>query len=154
DANVIQFAGSSLKPRAEGVINCLKTLQETEGYQLTISEYTMFENLRGLSGERWKKALEAILKYERKVVSDEVLFLASLLSTLYNDEGYKTIDSGDIILTATAMLIGGSVITANHKDFPPPFLHTEKSLSIAYVNGHFTQHLDLAIYKPNYELVH
>ena len=143
DANVIQATTSKPATKSTEVLACLKDLEAKDGCRLAISEFTVFENLRNLSGEKLQKAANILRGYEQKVVSLEVLGLAAVFSNLYNDEGYKDVTPGDFILAATAFILGGYVLTNNHKDFPPPFFHAEREFPLAYTKGYYTQHLDL-----------
>lgn len=152
DTCVIHFAGDKNKSKSEAVIECLSTLTK-EGYRLAISEITLYEKLHGLWGKRATKAASLLRVYEKKVVSNQVLTLASILGGLYHDEKLDGIDTGDKIIAATAILERGFVLTANHKDFPNPFFLTEKSFALSYKVKSYFQTLDLALYKPDFELI-
>ncbi|HSW88607.1 MAG TPA: hypothetical protein VLG12_05600 [Candidatus Saccharimonadales bacterium] len=151
DTCVIQLAGKSDKNRSEAIIRCLAELGKE--YKLAISEFTVYENLHGLPGKKIREAVEVLNPLERKTVSSKVLLLSSMLGTLYHDENYDYIQAGDKIIASTTILEKGLVLTYNHRDFPPPFFLTKKSLSIEYKKKHYIQHLDLAIYEPNLNLL-
>lgn len=152
DTCVIQASESKQKTKSEAVIKCLKDLIDT-GYSLTISEFSVFENLHGLWGEKAEEAVKILKGYALKIVSREVLLLAAILGGLYYEEKYDYIQTGDKIIGATAILENGLVLTYNHRDFPPPFFLTEKSITLQYKRDHYVQHLDLAIYKPDIKLI-
>lgn len=154
DTCVIQAAGNKTKNKSEAVINSLKTLAN-DGFSLAISEFTLYENLHGLWGKEAMAAVDILKKYERKVVSDKVLILASVLGGLYHDAGYDKdrIKSGDKIIAATAILEAGFILTENHKDFPHPFFITQRSLPLIYKESHHNKTIDLAIYEPNWQLI-
>ena len=152
DSCVIQAAGNKEKSKSEIVINTLQ--QISNQYRLAISEFTIYENLHGLWGKQADKATELLKVYERKVVSREVLLVASVLGGLYYDEQYPNIDSGDKIIAATTILENGFVLTENHKDYPHPFFLTEKSIPLTYLTaGKYEKSIDLAIYKPDILLI-
>jgi predicted nucleic acid-binding protein len=152
DTCVIQAAGSNTKSKSDGVIKCLQGLN-SEGFSLAISEITWYENLHGLWG---KKALDAasILKtYEQKIVSNQVLVVASILGGLYHGDKLDGIDMGDKIIAATALLENGFVLTENHKDYPAPFFIQERYIPLTYLFKSYSKTMDLALYKPNTELI-
>lgn len=154
DTCIIQLQGNKQKAKSEAIINCIKDLT-SQGYTPVISEFTVYENLHGLWSEKADEAVTILKSYEWKIVSRNVLILASMLGGLYNDGGYdkNQISTGDKIIAATAILENGLVLTENHKDFPPPFFITEKSLPIHYQISHYTKTTDLALYKPHIELI-
>jgi len=153
DACVIQAAGDRDKAKSEAVIICFNELI-AEGYSLAISEITLFENLQGLWGQREKKVADRLKGFESKVVSKLVLRLAAILHGLYIQEKRNDIDVGDKILAATAILEKGYILTENHKDFPPPFFTTKKSIAISYLkDGRVSKTIDLALYEPNTKIL-
>ncbi len=119
DTCIIQAASSKKKPKSEKFIQCLEDLAHI--YRLTISEYSVYENLQGLWGKQAEKAVELLKKYEWKVVSHIVLTLSAVLGGLYHDENRLDINDGDKMIGATAILEEGFILTENHSDFPPPF---------------------------------
>lgn len=152
DTCVIQSAGSKEKSKSEIVI---KSLEDTsKSYRLAISEFTLYENLHGLWGKRAMDAAALLRKYERKIVSEKALLLASIMGGLYHDEGIDNIGDGDKIIAATAILENGFILTENHKDYPHPFFLTEKSIPLTYITaGRYNKTIDLAIYKPDRSLI-
>ena len=152
DTCVIQAAGSKEKLKSEIVISELEKI--AKDYSLAISEFTLYENLHGLWGKRRSDAAKLLRIYERKVVSDKVLLIASLLGGLYHDENLEGIDVGDKIIAATAILENGFVLTENHKDFPHPFFLTERSIPLTCLTaGKYSKTIDLAIYRPDHNLI-
>ena len=152
DTCIIQASGVKEKPKSEIVIKTLEKI--SSDYRLSISEFTLYENLHGLWGKRAINAAALLKKYERKVVSDKVLIFASLLGGLYFDEKYDGIDAGDKIIAATAILENGFVLTENHKDFPHPFFKTKQSIPLTYFTaGRYRKTIDLAIYEPDRILI-
>lgn len=152
DTCVIQAAGSKEKTKSEAVIKTLGEL--SKNYRFAISEFSLYENLHGLWGKKAINAAKLLNSYERKVVSDKVLTTASLLGGLYHDEKFDNIDAGDKIIGATAILENGFVLTENHKDYPHPFFLTEKSIPLRYLAvGKYGKTIDLAIYKPDRDLI-
>lgn len=152
DTCVIQDAGSSTKSKSDGVLSFLKSLAE-EGFDLVISEFTIYENLQGLWGKKATEAGEILKNYESKEVSRKVLIMASLFLSLYREERIENISDGDKIIAATAVLEDGLILTRNHKDFPSPFFINTKYSPIAYQTNHHSQTLDYIIYKPNIPLL-
>ena len=51
------------------------------------------------------------------------------------------------------LLENGFDLTANHRDFPHPFIVTEESFALPYKVGYYTKTLDVALYKPNISLL-
>lgn len=152
DTCVIQSAGSKEKSKSEIVIKSLEDI--SRGYRLAISEFTLYENLHGLWGKRRSEAAKLLRIYERKVVSDKVLLVASLLGGVYHNENFEGIDAGDKIIAATAILENGFILTENHRDYPHPFFLTEKSISLTYTTaGRYNKTIDLAIYRPDRNLI-
>ena len=152
DTCVIQAAGSKEKLKSEIVISELEKI--AKDYSLAISEFTLYENLHGLWGKRRSDAAKLLRIYERKVVSDKVLLIASLLGCLYHDENLEGIDVGDKIIAATAILENGFVLTENNKDFPHPFILTERSIPLTCLTaGKYSKTIDLAIYRPDHNLI-
>lgn len=153
DTCVLQAAASSEKAKSEKVLDCLKELTHQK-YRLAISEFTFYENLHGLWGEKAQKAVTLLHSYEKKVVSDKVLIVASFLGGLYVDVKSDGPNAGDKIIAATAILENGFVLTENHRDFPHPFFLTEKSITLTYTKaGRYKKTIDLALYKPNVDLI-
>ena len=115
DTCIIQHSNSSDKSKAEVVISCLKNLQ-SENYQLAISEFTVYENLRNIFGKKAKIALQVLKNYEWKNVTYLVLKMASMLSGLYHQEKVDYMSDGDKIIAATALNESIYVLTENHRD--------------------------------------
>lgn len=152
DTCVIQTAGSKDKSKSEAVIKFLE--ESAKNYRFAISEFTIYENMNGLMGEKAREAIQLLDTYESKLVSDRVLLMASLLGGLYHGEKYDGVDAGDKIIAATAILEDGFVLTENHKDYPHPFFLTEKSIPLTHItSGRYRKTIDLAIYRPNRNLI-
>lgn len=152
DTCIIQYMGESNRSRSTSIIKCLTSLKEQD-YSLAISQITLYENLHGLWGDKAKKAEDLLETYESKEVSAQNLVFAAWLGGLYHDEKMDGVDIGDKIIASTAILEGGFVLTANHKDYPSPFFLTKESFALPYQVGHFTKTLDLILYKPNFVLI-
>jgi len=152
DTNILIYTGSKQEALATAAITFLDE-QASHGYRLAISEFTTYEYLKRLWGKKAEKSEEAISTYERKAVTREVLETASILDGLYYDEGLTNISDGDKIIAATAILEDGLILTANHKDFPNPFFITHEWRVLPIKNPRYTQHLYLALYKPNTQLI-
>lgn len=152
DTCVIQDLGSSNKSKSEAVLKLLDDLT-SQKFRLVISEFTIYENLQGLLGQRAKSASETLYKFETKTVSREVLTLASFLQGLYHDEKIDNISDGDKIIGSTAILEAGKVLTRNHKDFPSPFYIAEKFFALTYETGKTKMTLDIGLYNPNVPLI-
>lgn len=152
DTCVIQHAGSSDKGKSEAIISCLKDVA-SEGYNLAISEFTLYENLHGLWGKRAQQAAKTLKSYEWKIVSNQVLIVASILGGLYKDEQVDYMNAGDKIIAATAVLEHAFVLTENHRDFPSPFFTLKKFYPIVYKLSHHNRTIDLALYEPHETLI-
>ena len=140
--------------QAAPVIKTLKKLTE-EGYSLAISEFSVFEKLKGLWRNDISETYKFLQNYEWKTVSSTVLLQASILSKLYEEEAVGVSASdGDKIVAATAILEGGLVLTINHKDFPNPFFIAQKELPITYqTKERVNKTLDFILYKPTDALI-
>ncbi len=153
DSCVIQASGDKNKSKSETVSELFSSLNQ-EGFNLAISEITVFETLQGLWGQQAKKVATRLKGFEWKVISNHVLTLAAILQGLYVQEQRKDVDVGDKILAATAILENGVILTENHKDFPPPFFTTKRSIPLKYlIDGRTNKTIDLALYEPNNELI-
>ena len=152
DTCILIYAGSKQQSQADAVSKCLEQLA-AEGYDLSISDFSSYEYLRGLWGKVAEQAAAAMKRYVTKEVSPQVLELASQLHGLYHDEGINNLSDGDKIIAATAVLENGLVFTRNHQDFPSPFFLPEQFMTLPIQYHHYTQHMDLALYKPNTGLI-
>jgi len=152
DTCIIQAAGDANKSKSESLLNLFDNLS-TEGYKLAISEISVFENLHGLWGKKAAKASESFNKLVTKVVSREVLVLASILGGLYKDLGGENISAGDKIIGSTAILENGLVMTENHKDFPPPLWFPRQFFQVTYSKNHYRKTLDIGLYEPRTEVI-
>src|SRR3989344_7616541 len=85
DTNIIQYAGNKNKALSENVRTQLLSLEKS-GYSIVISQYSVFENLQGLWGNKAEEATALLAKFEQKIVSKEVLVLSSILGGLYGRE--------------------------------------------------------------------
>src|SRR6266700_7651320 len=152
DTNVLIYAGSKQREKSEAVIRCLEDVVAT-GKLLAISEITVYEYLRRLWGRKAEEAAEHLKQYERKVVSSEVFSLAAHLDGLYVEEGIDRVDDADKIIAATTILENALVLTGNHKDFPSPFFVPDTFMTLPIKSRNYTRHLDLALYRPHFELI-
>ena len=152
DTCIIQHAGSSDEGKSEAIIKCLEKLSSEE-YSLAISEFTLYENLHGIWGKKARQAAETLKSYEWKIVSNQVLTLASMLGGLYKDEQVDYMTPGDKIIAATTILEHGFVLTENHRDFPSPFFICKQFLPITYIANHHQRTIDLCLYEPNSPLI-
>lgn len=153
DTNIIQYAGNKNKALSKSVRERLLSLEKS-GYSIVISQYSVFENLQGLWGNKAEEATALLAKFEQKIVSKEVLVLASILGGLYGRENdLKGISEGDKIIAATAMLTNALVLTRNHRDFPIPFFIQEEFFTLDYTDGNRKKLLDLGLYKPNTKII-
>jgi hypothetical protein len=152
DTCILQYLGDKNKSKSKVLQECLDGLVK-EGYTLAISHINYLEHMHGLFGEKAQKSYNLLLSYAWFSTKIEVFAWASWLGGFYHDEKLDGIDVGDKIIAATAILEDGSILTANHKDYPHPFFVTEKSYALPYQVGHFTKTLDVVLYKPNFELL-
>lgn len=153
DAMVIQYAGSKPKARSEAVIKCLGDF-EKEGFKIAISEFTGYENLRGLFGTQIEEAAELLSKFENKVISKDVLVMAAYFSGLYHDQKMDGISPGDQIIAATALLEDGLILTENHKDFPSPFFVRDRYVPVKYeIGSHHIKTIDFVLYRTDVTLI-
>ena len=95
------------------------------GFEFALSSVTMYELMRGLSIKNEKKMFEFISPYFRYFITDEVLITSAQLDNLMKMENINvnSVDHGDKIISATAILTGSLILTANVRDFPLPFFH-------------------------------
>lgn len=152
DTCVIQYSNGSKKAESEAMISCLKEIVK-EDYTLAISEITIYENLYGLDGRKVEQAIKVLKTYEWKVISNDVLMLASILGGLYRDEKCEGPNAGDHIIAATTILENGLILTNNHRDFPHPFFITEKYIPVTFKHNHYFITRDITLYKPNFPIL-
>lgn len=154
DTCVIQAAGHKKQTdKSKSIAICLEGLSKRD-YNLAISEITAYKNLQGLWGRRAKEAVKLLQAFESKEVNRDVLLLGAMLGGLYHDE-QVSVSVGDTIIAATAVLLGGFVLTENQRDFPPPFFTQLEWLPIHYVDQQARRDktIDLGLLKPNIELI-
>lgn len=152
DSCIIQIIGSKIIAKSDAVILYLKSLEQ-QGYNLAISEFSIYENQHGLWGKEAITALEYLKSYEAKSISVMVLLVASALGGLYHEEKLDGVDTGDKIIAATAILENGLILTENHKDYPSPFFVAEQLMPITFQFKSYQKTIDLGLYKPQGKLI-
>lgn len=152
DTCIIQASGSKEKAKSKIVTEFLSSFINL-GFSLVISEVTYFENLQGLKGIQAEQAVKTLKKYEWKEITNEVLTVAALLGTFYNEVGRRDVDMGDKIIAASTFLDNGFVLTENHKDFPSPFFLLRRHYPLTYDKGRYKQTMDVGLYAPNNKII-
>lgn len=154
DTCVLEKAYNGPLDRGNKIFKYFKEL-ENEGFSLAMSEYTGYENLFGLWGEKLSKAALILDTYEQKEVTKRVLFFAAQLGGLYKSISVNVKNCGDLIIAATAFLEKGFVLTNNLRDFPCPYFLQNKWVAISTeqkdASGKVwcTETLDLVLFEPN-----
>lgn len=151
DTCVIQAMGNKNQDKARAVIEQLRELKKE--YSFFISEVTVFENLQGLWGEKRQKALETLKRISWKAITVKVIAFASILGGLYHEEGVQSAGLADKIIASTAILLGGSVLTSDHQDFPNPFFKQERLIPVKFKKGLNFRTYDMSLFKPNNLLI-
>lgn len=133
DACIIQHHGNNTG-LAAGIENSLNQALQ-EGYELSLSEYTMFELINGTIPDKEIERLSAINGLKMFHVRKKVFTVAARLKHFYELSGVTEgqISIGDRIVAATSMLLPGSLIyTANGADFPRPYFSEVRKSPISY----------------------
>ena len=121
-----------------------------------ISDFTCFELLRGANLKSEAVAFPIINVVVRLFVSTTVLYASARLETLYKMEGIQpeSIDIGDKIIGATALLNSALVLTANGRDFPIPyFIEIERKIIEFKDKNKRTKCIPISLLKPDYEIL-
>src|SRR5436190_12815902 len=107
------------------------------GFGFALSDITIYELMRGLSKEKEKKMLSFLSPYFSYYLTREVLITTAQLDNLMKMENINvnSVDHGDKIIAATAILTGSLILTANTRDFPWPFFH-EVEYNPLFYNDH------------------
>lgn len=152
DSCIIQYFGD--KNIGPGILSCLQMALNT-GYNLCISEATIFEMLDGADLKTEKDRIDTLKVFSSFPITSDRLIAAAQLGTLYKYENIpeQQISAGDKIIAATAMLTSSLILTANGRDFPLPFFQTITSVDINYKKGK-SQHCITAYFlAPNVKTI-
>src|SRR3989344_2019823 len=96
-----------------------------------ISDFTCFELVRGANLSTENEVFPILNLVTRLLITTQVLFASARLETLYKLEDIQpsTIEIGDKIIAATAILNSSFILTANGRDFPwPYFIEVERRI--------------------------
>jgi len=150
DTNIVVYVGKNNKDLANKVLACLRDAV-TKDYVLTISDFTIFELLKGASPESEGKALASLQGIKRYYVTKRVLVAAAHLECIYqqNKIPKESIDSGDKIIGATAVLTNSLIFTANTRDFPRPFFKEILAIPIVYSKDGKQHIINTAFLEPD-----
>lgn len=123
------------------------------GFNFAISNITLYEILRGLKAENEAKVVKLLSEIFRYNITDEVLIASARLDNVFKMEHIEinSIDHGDKIISATAILTGSLILTANVRDFPWPYFHEIETKPIFYQSGHKTKCHVLALITPDFD---
>ena len=152
DTNIIQY--SAHKEIGPEILNYLIELTRRQ-FTLSISNITVFEILSGSTTEQETRLLETLKLFSTYQVTDNVLLVASRISTLYGREKLlsQNISIPDKIITATAIVTNSVVMTADLNDFPRPFLVEVEEKLIYYQQNNKRCIKDIMLLGPNYPFI-
>jgi len=121
-----------------------------------ISDYSIYELLRGANRENNIKITGILNKFQRYRITAEVLVVASLLDTLYREEKMEGGDYGDKILAATSVLTQAPIVTQNGQHFPRPFFD-EMNINFCkktiFEYGNKRKHTIIHFLEPDYKAI-
>lgn len=121
DTNIFEHLGNSdLYPQ---IISILQD-SISQGYGLSLSQYSIFELLDTASIENEIRAMNAIGGLKQFKISQSILIASGHLGCLYNEDGLennKQPERGDKIIAGTSLINNTLIFTTNGRDFPRPF---------------------------------
>lgn len=116
-----------------------------------ISEITYAELLNGANIGKEKKVIEKLDSFSKFQIMERNLIGAGKLGSVYYQENqeYKRISLGDLIIAATSIIENTPILTADVKDFPFPFFKQSISENIQSKKHIYS----VAILKPDYNVI-
>ncbi len=151
DSCVLEYLDDEdLRP---SIVGCLNNVVKNKN-TLALSEYLRFELLRGAFRKVETRMMALIDNFQRYQVTEEILIAAAQLETLYKELSVNSgISDGDKILASTAILTNGLILTANLKDFPPPFFKYNFRELIERHQKRYSQPIAIGILEPDFEII-
>ncbi len=136
------------------VSQMLNVLAEFHQDNLSISEYAIYELLRGANKIIESKRRKVLTQFKRHKIDTIVLSTSALLATLYNENGLggKTFSDGDQILASTAILTNSIILTADGRDYPLPFFKEVKRWALEYTKTRKSPCILYAL-EPDYNIL-
>lgn len=121
------------------------------GFGFALSDVIVYELLRGNLKAKEAKMLESLADFFSYYLTTNVMIAAAQLDNLMKiDEiNVNSVDYGDKLIAATAILTGSLILTNNSRDFPWPFFHEVEPKSIFYKEGEKQKCLCLALLQPD-----
>jgi predicted nucleic acid-binding protein len=151
DTNILQDLSTPY--RSEKTLGLLLSLLG-RGNRFVISDFAIYELLRGATLQKEKEASESVGRFERHNITPDVLLAAAWLDTIYRMEKVEAgISDGDEILAATAILTTHAVITRDYSGFPSPFFKEVHREVIVYERKHRPQSVAVLFLEPDLDFI-
>lgn len=153
DTNIFQYFSRS-KELSNGILDYVQEAIK-EGYDLAMSDISIFELLDGSTLDREKEALSAIAGLPRIFVTKSILIAAAHLGCLYNEDGLSPdqISLADKVIGASAVLTNSLILTGNIRDFPEPFFSKVAYKDLKYSKKRFDAYQVIAFMKPEFGVI-
>lgn len=152
DTNVLQYLNAP--DIASGILNYIQEIIKS-GYTLSISDFSIFELLSGAPRKNEAQLSALLDSLPRFAVDWQNCLTAAQISTVYRIEKseFSSIEAGDKIIAATAILSNSIVLTANSNDFPRPFFKEFHKKFIYYKKKNKDQMISLYLLQPDLEQI-
>tara|TARA_Y100000310_G_scaffold234036_1_gene236944 strand:+ start:1169 stop:1702 length:534 start_codon:yes stop_codon:yes gene_type:complete len=133
----------------------LKHLRQNKNV-FNIALISYYELLSECPKNKEEKLLKILGFFNIHKFSEEVIVTAARLATCYrlepNIKNHQSINDGDKIIAATAMLSDSFILTANANDFPRPFFNEVYKENIIYKKKNKDYLLSMYLLKPDLDL--
>ncbi len=153
DTNILFYLGdNNIKTN---LLNYLLELGR-RGFILSISKVTICELFSGIPRQKEIEAGITLNIFKQYSIDDNVIITTSQLSTVYkNAKTVKTdgIDFEDRVISATAMLTGSLILTADVNDYPRPYFTEREERVFFFRNKNKTNIRVVQILQPNIFLI-
>jgi len=132
DTNIIQYCSN--KDLGKKITLDLQSLV-SNGYEIAISKFTLFESLDGANIQTEIARLGVINNFSKFCITKNILIKAAHLSCLYKKENLNNISIGDKIIGATAWLRNSMIYTADGNDYPRPYFSEIERKEFVFMNN-------------------
>lgn len=153
DTNVLSYL--SEKETAPQILGYMLELVQ-RGFGFAISDITIYELLRGNKQEKEKRMIDLLNPYFRYFLTDTLLVTAAQLDNIMKLENIdiNSVDHGDKFISATAILTGSLILTADAKGFHWPFFQeVERKIIYFTAKNKKTKCYILALLKPDNTII-
>lgn len=135
DTNILRYIGTP--EIIQNLLSYLVELQNKYVKSLAISQITIFELLDGIPVAKESKARETLSNFTRLLITEDILLIASNLSSLYKQEKIPVdqISVCDKLIAASAVLNSCYILTGDGNDYPRPFFVEVETKPVYYTKG-------------------